>query len=191
MVIKQRTLFNEEYLKEYSLLPTNFSTQEIWNFIPLTEQLHIVPIIGDALYKELLDQVERNEVTPANASLLLEIYPFEGLALMEVCMPYLAMHISEVGITLGKSENSESASVEDINYLTNYVRSQMEPLKSRLISFLKGNKDLYPLYKDIDCSCKPIKTWNVYGMNPINTDVDYNRFPDKTQLNPDCSCIYK
>lgn len=191
MVIKQRTLFNEEYLKEYSLLPTNFSTQEIWNFIPLTEQLHIVPIIGDSLYKELLDQVEKNEVTPANASLLLEIYPFEGLALMEVCMPYLAMHISEVGITLGKSENSESASIDHINYLTNYVRSQMEPLKSRLISFLKDNKDLYPLYKDIDCSCKPIKTWNVYGMNQINTDYDYNRFPDKTQLNPDCSCIYK
>lgn len=123
MVIKQRTLFNEEYLKEYSLLPLNFDVKEIWNFVPLTEQLHIVPVIGQALYEELLDQVEKNEVTPANASLLLEIYPFEGLALMEVCMPYLAMHITEVGITLGKSENSDSVGVDHINYLTNYVRS--------------------------------------------------------------------
>ena len=191
MVIKQRTLFNEEYLKEYSLLPTNFNTKEIWNFIPLTEQLHIVPVIGQALYEELLDQVEKNEVTPANASLLLEIYPFEGLALMEVCMPYLAMHITEIGITLGKSENSESASIDHINYLTNYVRSQMEPLKSKLISFLKNNKDLYPLYKDIDCTCKPTKTWNVYGMNQINTDYDFNRLTPQLGLNPDCSCIYK
>ena len=191
MVIKQRTLFNEEYLKEYSLLPTNFNTKEVWNFIPLTEQLHIVPVIGQALYEELLDQVEKNEVTPANASLLLEIYPFEGLALMEVCMPYLAMHITEVGITLGKSENSDSASIDHINYLTNYVRSQMEPLKSKLISFLKNNKDLYPLYKDIDCTCKPTKTWNVYGMNQINTDYDFNRLTPQLGLNPDCSCIYK
>lgn len=191
MVIKQRTLFNEEYLKEYSLLPTNFNTKEIWNFIPLTEQLHIVPVIGQALYEELLDQVEKNEVTPANASLLLEIYPFEGLALMEVCMPYLAMHITEVGITKGKSENSDSADVNDINYLTNYVRSQMEPLKSKLISFLKNNKDLYPLYKDIDYNCKPTKTWNVYGMNQINTDYDFNRLTPQLGLNPDCSCIYK
>lgn len=191
MVIKQRTLFNEEYLKEYSLLPTNFNTKEVWNFIPLTEQLHIVPVIGQALYEELLDQVEKNEVTPANASLLLEIYPFEGLALMEVCMPYLAMHITEVGITKGKSENSDSADVNDINYLTNYVRSQMEPLKSKLISFLKNNKDLYPLYKDKDIDCKPIKTWNVYGMNQINTDYDFNRLTPQLGLNPDCSCIYK
>ena len=42
---------------------------------------------------------------------------------MEVSMPYLAMHISQVGITKGKSENSDSVEVEDINYLTNYVRS--------------------------------------------------------------------
>ena len=178
MVIKQRTLFNEEYLKEYSLLPLNFDVKEVWNFIPLTEQLHIVPIIGDALYKELLDQVENNEVTPANASLLLEIYPFEGLALMEVCMPYLAMHITECGITKGKSENSDSADVNDINYLTNYVRSQMEPLKKKLVQFLNDNAELYPLYKKIDTCPSQIKTWNVYGMKPINTDVDYNRFPD-------------
>lgn len=191
MVIKQRTLFNEEYLKEYSLLPTNFNTKEVWNFIPLTEQLHIVPVIGQALYEELLDQVEKNEVTPANASLLLEIYPFEGLALMEVCMPYLAIHVSEIGLTLGKSENSESVGIEDINYLTNYVRSQMEPLKSKLISFLKNNKDLYPLYKDKDYNCKPTKTWNVYGMNQINTDYDFNRLTPQLGLNPDCSCIYK
>lgn len=191
MVIKQRTLFNEEYLKEYSLLPLNFDVKEIWNFIPLTEQLHIVPVIGQALYEELLDQVEKNEVTPANASLLLEIYPFEGLALMEVCMPYLAIHVSEIGLTLGKSENSESVGIEDINYLTNYVRSQMEPLKSKLISFLKNNKDLYPLYKDTDYNCKPTKTWNVYGMNQINTDYDFNRLTPQLGLNPDCSCIYK
>lgn len=192
MVIKQRTLFNEEYLKEYSLLPTNFNTKEVWNFIPLTEQLHIVPVIGQALYEELLDQVEKNEVTPANASLLLEIYPFEGLALMEVCMPYLAMHISEVGITLGKSENSDSASVEHINYLTNYVRSQMEPLKTRLVDFLNEHSSLYPLYNKPTSVCSDqTKTWNVYGMNQINTDYDFNRLTPQLGLNPDCSCIYK
>ena len=183
---------NEEYLKEYSLLPLNFDVKEIWNFIPLTEQLHIVPVIGQALYEELLDQVEKNEVTPVNASLLLEIYPFEGLALMEVSMPYLAIHVSEIGLTLGKSENSESVGVEDINYLTNYVRSQMEPLKTRLIDFLNEHSDLYPLYnKPTNVCSDQTKTWNVYGMNQINTDYDFNRLTPQLGLNPDCSCIYR
>lgn len=175
MVIKQRCLMNKEYLKEYSLLPINFNTDEIWNFIPLAEQLHIVPIIGQEMYNELLDKVENNEVTPENASLLLQIYPFEGLAIMEVSMPYIAFHITEVGITKGSSENSDSVTTNDINYLTNYVRSQMVPYKERLIEFISQNSELYPNIK-IEKKCEK-KTTNgrVYGFNQINTDVDYNR----------------
>lgn len=175
MVIKQRCLMNKEYLKEYSLLPINFNTDEIWNFIPLAEQLHIVPIIGQEMYKELLDQVENNEVTPENASLLLQIYPFEGLAIMEVSMPYIAFHITEVGITKGSSENSDSVTTNDINYLTNYVRSQMVPYKERLIEFISQNSELYPNIK-IEKKCeKQTTNGRVYGFNQINTDVDYNR----------------
>lgn len=190
-VIKQQTLMNKEYLAEYSLFPKNYNYDELTNFLKLAEMLHIVPILGTELYEELLDQVNKNEVTPENASLLLKIYPFLGAAVFEVAVPAVAIHVSEVGLTLGKSENSDSASVEHINYLTNYIKSSMVPLKQQLIDFLNEHSDLYPLYKDIDCSCKPVKTWNVYGMNQINTDYDYNRFPDKTPLNPDCSCIYK
>lgn len=175
MVIKQRCLMNKEYLKEYSLLPINFNTDEIWNFIPLAEQLHIVPIIGQEMYKELLDQVENNEVTPENASLLLQIYPFEGLAIMEVSMPYIAYHITEVGITKGSSENSDSVTTNDINYLTNYVRSQMTPCKERLIEFISQNSELYPNIK-VEKKCeKQITNGRVYSFNQINTDVDYNR----------------
>lgn len=175
MVIKQRCLMNKEYLKEYSLLPINFNTDEIWNFIPLAEQLHIVPIIGQEMYNELLDQVENNQVTPENASLLLQIYPFEGLAIMEVSMPYIAFHITEVGITKGSSENSDSVTTNDINYLTNYVRSQMVPYKERLIEFISQNSELYPNIK-IEKKCeKQTTNGRVYGFNQINTDVDYNR----------------
>ena len=180
MVIKQRCLMNKEYLKEYSLLPINFNTDEIWNFIPLAEQLHIVPIIGQEMYNELLDQVENNEVTPENASLLLQIYPFEGLAIMEVSMPYIAFHITEVGITKGSSENSDSVTTNDINYLTNYVRSQMVPYKERLIEFISQNSELYPNIK-IEKKCeKQTTNGRVYGFNQINTDVDYNRLTNSS-----------
>ena len=58
---------NKEYLAEYSLFPKNYNYDEITNFLKLAEMLHIVPILGQELYEELLDQVEKNEVTPANA----------------------------------------------------------------------------------------------------------------------------
>ena len=191
-VIKQQTLMNKEYLAEYSLFPKNYNYDEITNFLKLAEMLHIVPVVGQALYEELLDQVNKNEVTPANASLLLKIYPFLGAAVFEVAVPAVAIHISEVGLTLGKSENSESASVEHINYLTNYIKSSMVPLKQQLVDFLNEHSDLYPLYNKPTSVCSDqTKTWNVYGMRQINTDVDFNRLTPQLGLNPDCSCSYR
>lgn len=170
-MIKQRALMNKEYLAEYSLLPKNYNYDEIWNFIPLAEQLWIVPIIGKDLYNELLDQVEENNVSRENATLLLQIYPFEGLAICEVAMPYIAFHITEVGITKGQSENSESVSINDINYLTNYVRSQMTPLKDKLVDFLNEHSDLYPLYSPTkECPSKQNDS-RIYAMRQINTDI--------------------
>lgn len=191
-VIKQQTLMNKEYLAEYSLFPKNYNYDEITNFLKLAEMLHIVPVVGQALYEELLDQVNKNEVTPANASLLLKIYPFLGAAVFEVAVPAVAIHVSEVGLTLGKSENSESASVEHINYLTNYIKSSMVPLKQQLVDFLNEHSDLYPLYNKPTSVCSDqTKTWNVYGMRQINTDVDFNRLTPQLGLNPDCSCSYR
>ena len=191
-VIKQQTLMNKEYLAEYSLFPKNYNYDEITNFLKLAEMLHIVPILGQALYEELLDQVNKNEVSRENATLLLKIYPFLGAAVFEVAVPAVAIHVSETGLTLGKSENSESASIEHINYLTKYIKSSMVPLKQQLVDFLNEHSDLYPLYKKPTNVCSDqTKTWNVYGMNQINTDYDFNRLTPQLGLNPDCSCIYK
>lgn len=177
--IKQRTLMNKEYLTEYSLLPKNYSIDEVWNFIPIAEQLHIVPIIGMKMYNQLLDEVEQNNVDPANASLLLQIYPLEGLAIVETAMPYLAYRVNEAGITKNSSENSEPLSVNELNYLTNYVRSQIVPYKQKLEQFIQDNSELYPLIPKQEV-CKQRTSGRVYGFNQINTDVDNNKLINGT-----------
>lgn len=177
--IKQRTLMNKEYLTEYSLLPKNYSIDEVWNFIPIAEQLHIVPIIGMKMYNQLLDEVEQNNVDPANASLLLQIYPLEGLAIVETAMPYLAYRVNEAGITKNSSENSEPLTVNELNYLTNYVRSQIVPYKQKLEQFIQDNSELYPLIPKPEV-CKQGTSGRVYGFNQINTDVDNNKLINGT-----------
>lgn len=166
----QTYLIDEYYLKQYSLFPKNYDLSEIMNFVPLAEQLHIVPIIGDSLYMELINQIKDDTLTELNSKLLLQIYPLEGLCVVEVSMPYIAMHISEVGITKGKSDNSDSVDVSDINYLTNYVRSQIEPLKNKLIAYLNEHSDEYPLYKKPKCTIKD-DTSRIYSFKQINTDI--------------------
>lgn len=172
-VVKQKVLMNEEYFAEYSLLPINYSYTEIFNYLKLAEQMHIMPIIGIDLYNELLDQVAENKVTPANASLLLAIYPYLGAAVVEVAMPMLAYRVNEAGITKNSSENSQPLTIEELNYLTNYIKSHMTVLKDQLINFIELHRSDFPSIPEFDCYSEN-KNNTIYSLGQINTDIDHN-----------------
>lgn len=152
------SLINEEYLKAYSPIPLNFNWDNIRMFCNIAEEIWIVPIIGRALYDELIEQVNQNNVTDVNSSLLIKIYMLEAMAIVYESLPFIRSHISEVGITLGKSDNSDSISSTDTNNLLNHLRSQLEVLKSQLKEFLDKNKDCYPLYRSDDDCCSSTNT---------------------------------
>lgn len=86
-------LITVEYLKEYSPIPNNFNWNEIKPFIPIAEEVHIVPIIGRKLYYELLEQVQKNEVTDVNSTLLLKIYQLEAIAVCLEALPFFTYHL--------------------------------------------------------------------------------------------------
>ena len=151
---KQPTLINAEYLKQYSLFPKNYDLTDIQNFIPVAEQIHILPILGVALYEELLEQVTENKLTDKNSTLLLEVYRVEGLAVLYESLPFVWSHISQVGITKGKSDNSDSIENKDIAYLNTHIKAQLDYSKSYLRDWLNEYAVNFPLYKkEDDCSC--------------------------------------
>lgn len=152
-IIYTPNLINEEYLAAYSPLPINFSFEEIRPFITIAESLWIVDILGKKLYNQLLEQVENNEVTPENSSLLLKIYPYLAVATTYEALPFIAYHMSDKGITKGKSDNSESINGTELSNIQNHMRAELDVLKKQLINFLREHKDCYPLYADTNCDC--------------------------------------
>ena len=162
----QNILINEKYLKEFSPIPLNYNLKEIHNYIKLSEQIWLEPILGNAFYQELLYQVKTNEVTEENSTALVEaIYPLLGYAVALESLPFLWSHISEVGITLGKSENSDSLSLKDMTYIENHLRRQVEARKDYLIKWLDEHCDSFPLYHSMSCG---IGCCNEKGLNSPN-----------------------
>lgn len=152
---RQPVLINDEYLRAYSLFPKNYDLTEIHNFVSLAEEIHIKPILGDALFEELLDQVQNNTLTDANSTLLLEIYKLDGVAVVYEALPFCWAHLSQVGITLGRSDNSDSIANKDITYLNTHLKSQITYLKQNLKKWLEMYSDNFPLYikEDELCGC--------------------------------------
>ena len=153
---KQKTLINAEYLKSYSMFPKNYDLTDIENFVPIAEQIHILPILGTALYEELLEQVDSNSLTDENSTMLLEIYKVEGIAVLYESLPFVWSHISQVGITKGKSDNSDSIENKDLAYLNTHIKAQLDYAKKYLREWLDEYQINFPLYKKEDECCSSI-----------------------------------
>ncbi len=169
-IVRRTTLINDTYLKEYSLFPLNYDLREIRNFIPLAEELHIIPIIGQALFDELIEQIEEDNISEENSTLLLEIYKVEGIAVLYESLPFVRSHVSQVGITLGKSDNSDSISKEDLKVLQQHLLSQLNTLKDGLVKFLNMNHEDYPLY-EVPRPNTINKNYNLYTFKKRPIDI--------------------
>lgn len=176
-IVEVQTLITEEYFKTYSPISDNYNIKDIKPYFHVAEKLWIEPIIGTPLYEELLDEVEKNEVTPENATLLLNIYPLLAFAIVYESLPFVGYHLSQVGITKGKSENSEPVSINDVNYISTQLRNQCETMKKLLKKFLDENAEHYPLYyadNTVECNCDNDCEWDwIYH---YYTDGTYDKY---------------
>lgn len=169
-IVRRTTLINDTYLKDYSLFPLNYDLREIRNFIPLAEELHIIPIIGQSLYDELIEQIEEGEISEENSTLLLEIYKVEGIAVLYESLPFVRAHVSQVGITLGKSDNSDSISSGDLKVIQQHLLSQLNVLKDGLVKFLNMNHEDYLSY-EIPKPNTINKNYNLYTFKKKMIDI--------------------
>lgn len=177
-------LINSKLLKDFSPIPLNFDTKEVENYVSIAAQIWIQPVIGDDLYDELITQVEENKVSDENSTLLIEaVYPLLGFAVCLEALPFIWSHVSQVGITLGKSDNSDSLSLKDLNYVENHLRRQVEYRKDYLYKWLDEHYESFPLYHPTNCSCnvcnsntgklnKPNPYWIIYSTKRQKTDIN-------------------
>ena len=176
-IVEVQTLITEEYFKTYSPISDNYNIKDIKPYFHVAEKLWIEPIIGTPLYEELLDEVEKNEVKPENATLLLNIYPLLAFAIVYESLPFVGYHLSQVGITKGKSENSEPVSINDVNYISTQLRNQCETMKKLLKKFLDEHSEHYPLYyadNTVECNCDDECGWDwIYH---YYTDGTYDKY---------------
>lgn len=179
------TIINSKYLKEFSPIPLNFDTKELQNYVKLSEVQWVVPVIGQTWYDELIDQVQNNDLTDENSTALVEaIYPYLGFSVAYEALPFIWADISQVGITKGKSENSESLTLKDITLVQQHLRTQVEARKDYCIKWLDEHAESFPLYIPSNCGCsvcacdgrgklnKPNKLRQLYTPPRIRTTIN-------------------
>ena len=146
---------NEKYIKQFSPIPLNYNLAEVKNYIPVAEKIWVIPLIGSDLFDEIDEQVANNTVSQENATLLTEggLWQYLAFATVYEALPMIWSHISEVGVTKGKSDNSDSLDLKDMTWVTQHLRNQVEVLKDQLKKWICEHQDSFPLADVCACNC--------------------------------------
>lgn len=175
-------IINETYFKKYSPIPLNYNMAEIKNYIPVAEKIWVKPLIGYELFEELEEQVKNNTVSPENATLLTEggLWQYLSFATVYEALPMVWSHISEVGVTKGKSDNSDSLDLKDMTYVSQHLRNQVEVLKDQLKKWLCEHSDVFTTIDCCACECsccqaaelnKPNPNFEIFSTPKKNTNL--------------------
>lgn len=177
-------IINEKYIKQYSPIPLNYNMAEVKNYIPVAEKIWVIPLIGSDLFDEIDDQVANNTVSETNATLLTEggLWQYLAFATVYEALPMIWSHISEVGVTKGKSDNSDSLDLKDMTWVTQHLRNQVEVLKDQLKKWICEHNESFPLADVCACGCnsccdhnaklnRPNPEFLVYGTPRKNTNL--------------------
>lgn len=177
-------IINEKYFKQYSPIPVNYNMTEVKNYIPVAEKIWVKPLIGYDLFDEIETQVKNNTVSEANATLLTEggLWQYLSFATVYEALPMIWSHISEVGVTKGKSDNSDSLDLKDMTYVSQHLRNQVEVLKDQLKRWICEHYTYYEKADLCSCGCEqccqtnpklnyPNPQYQVYKPYRRNTDL--------------------
>ena len=83
------------------------------------------------------------------------IYPYLGFCVAYEALPFIWAHISEIGLTKGKSEWADSISLKDITYVQSHLRTQVEARKDFLKKWFCEHNQSFPTLDQCGCGCKP------------------------------------
>lgn len=177
-------IINEKFFKEYSPIPLNYNLKELKNYISVAQEIWLRPLLGSPLMDELECQVKENNVSEENATLLTEgkVWQYLCYATCYEGLAFIWAHCSEVGITLGKSDNSDSITLKDLTYIQQHLRNQVEVLKESVKRFICEHYLYYPKADVCACNCscccnnnpqlaKPNPQFQMYGTPRKNTKL--------------------
>ena len=149
--MSQKALFiTEKQLKDASLINENVSMVKLRPTVIMCQEMHIQPIIGSDLYKELQTQIIGNTLTQENEDLLSDyIQPcLQMWVQMEFPMAF-GFQLRNKNVERGTYQNSTQASVGELQRLIDYYKGKAEWYAERITRFILANLNDYPAYQTI------------------------------------------
>ena len=140
---------NRTDLIRNSIIDGNVDSDKYIQFIKLAQEIHIQNYLGTKMYDALTTAMP-NIDQPANSrwKTLLNDYVVPMLIWYAQVdyIPFASYQIRNGGMFKHRSENAETVSKEEVDYLVEKARTNAEWYSRRFIDFMSFNQTTYPEY---------------------------------------------
>ena len=138
-------------LKKRSIIDGNVDPDKLVQFVEVAQDTHIQNYLGGKLYKKIQTLISGgtiDDAANADYKTLLETYikPMLIWYAQADYMPFAAFQISNGGVYKHRSENSDTASTEEINMLIRRAQETAEFYSRRFMDYMDHYSYLYPEY---------------------------------------------
>ena len=136
-----------EELKRKSIIDGNVDTDKLIQFVEVAQDTYIQTQLGTKLYDKLQDGVINNNLNTANTTLInTYLKPMLIWFTQSEYMKYAAFQISNGGVFKHTSENAETVSKNEVDFLIAKERNIAEYYTKRFIDYMSFNQSTYPEY---------------------------------------------
>ena len=141
-----------------SIIDGNVDTDKFIQFIKIAQEIHVRNYLGSDLYNRISTDIINDTLTGDYLTLVnTYVQPMLIHFAMVDYLPFAAYQLKNGGVLKHNSENSETVSKNEIDYLVNKEREFADYYTRRFIDFICFNQEKYPEYnsnsnEDIDPS---------------------------------------
>lgn len=130
-----------------SILDGNVDTDKFIMHIKEAQQIHVRNYLGTDLYNKISADIVAGTLSGDYLELVNDyIQPMLIYYAMVDYLPFASYQIKNGGVFKHTSENSETASKEEIDFLVNKYRDKAEYFTRRFIDYMSFNQELFPEY---------------------------------------------
>ena len=137
-------------LKRNSIIDGNVDVDKFIGFVKIAQQIHIRNYLGTDLYNKISNDILGTGGASLTGNYLNLVNDFIQPMLIHFAMvdylPFAAYQIKNGGISKHVSENAESVSKDEVDYLVEKHRDIAEYYTRRFIDYMSFNQSLFPEY---------------------------------------------
>jgi len=143
----QALFVSRDEIVKFTALNGNIDTDSFIQWVKIAQDIHIQNYLGTKLFNKINDDIVAGTLA-GNYLSLTNVYVKPMLIhwSMVEYLPFAAYTIANKGVYKHNSENSDTVSKEEVDFLVEKERSIAENYTRRFIDYMSFNNSLFPEY---------------------------------------------